>query len=140
MFIHIKGKNNPFADAISRLKTLDIYKEPWKNPKTPLVSNTEKHVMEMCATDMHTISTTMLCTEEKWDIMCKKLISQLHCSNKSSFKSVIMSANGILPKQQYVHGLKHDIAIALHSLVATILHDFHDCKSHQGTISMFKAI
>ena len=44
-----------------------------------------------------------------------KLASQL-CQNKNSnFKSVIMSANGTLEKQQYIHGLKHDVTIASYS-------------------------
>ena len=64
----------------------------------------------------------MPCTEQKWDIMCKKLASQLCCSNKSSFKLVIMSENSILQKQQYIHGLKHDITIAPHTPVPAILH------------------
>ena len=53
---------------------------------------------------------------------------------------VVISASGILQRQQYVHGSKHDITIALHSLVPVILHEFHNCKGHQGTIYMFKAI
>ena len=43
-----------------------------------------------------------------------------------------MSANGILQKQPYFHGLKHDVTIAPHSLVQTLLLDFHDSKGHQG--------
>ena len=39
-FVHIKGKNNVLADAISRLQTLNISKKPLENPKTPVVSNT----------------------------------------------------------------------------------------------------
>ena len=39
-----------------------------------------------------------------------------------------MSVNGILQKQLYIHGLKHDITIAPHSLVPTKLHEFHDLK------------
>ena len=60
-FADIKGKDNALADAISRVKTLDIYKEPLGNPKTPAASNKQGHIMEICATNMHTISTTMLC-------------------------------------------------------------------------------
>ena len=45
-----------------------------------------------------------------------------------------MSANGILQKQQYTHGLKHNVNIAPHSLVPTILHEFHDSKNHEGAI------
>ena len=73
----------------------------------------------------------MLCTEQKWEKMCRKPASQICHGNKSSFKSVIMSVSGILQKQQYVHGLQHDVTIAPHSLVPTILHEFHDSKGHQ---------
>ena len=91
MFFNIQDKNNFFANAISRLKTLDIYKEPLENPKTPVVSNMQGHFMEICATNMHTLSTTMLHSEQKWDIICKKLALQLHHSNKSSFKFSYMA-------------------------------------------------
>ena len=90
--------------------------------------------------DMHTISTTMLQTEQKWNMPGKKLASKLCHSKKSSFKSVIMSTNGILQKQQYTHGLKHDITIAPYSLVPTILYELHDSKGHQGTMHPFQAL
>ena len=47
---------------------------------------------------------------------------------------------GILQKQQYIHGLKHDVTIAGYSLVPTTLHEFHNSKGHQGTICTFGAI
>ena len=89
---------------------------------------------------MHTVSITMLHTEQWWNITYKKLVSQLCHSIKSSFKSVKMSENGILQKQQNMHGLKHDITVAPCSLVPTILHEFNDSKGHQGTIYMFEAM
>ena len=79
---------------------------------------------------MHTIGTTMLHTEKMWDITCKTLVSELCHSSKISFKLVIMSANGILQKQQYINGLKHDITKTLFSVEPTILHVFHDSKGH----------
>ena len=92
----------------------------------------------MC-TNIHTINIRILCTEQKWDKICRKLTPQVCHSNKSSFKSVIMSVSGILQKQ-YIHGFKHDITIAPHSLVQAILHEFHDSKGYQGTICTFEAI
>ena len=65
MFVYIKGKNDVLLDAISRLKTLNIYKEPLENPKTSAFSTVEENVMEICASDMHTVGTSMLCTEQK---------------------------------------------------------------------------
>ena len=47
------------ADAISRLKTLNIYKEPLENPKMPIGSNTQGNIMEIYATVMHIVSTTI---------------------------------------------------------------------------------
>ena len=89
---------------------------------------------------MHTLSTTMLHTEQKWDITCKNLVSQLCYSNKGNFKSVITSANGILQKQQFICGFKDDVIRAPSSFIPTSLHDFHDSKGHEGTIHVFKAI
>ena len=97
-FVHIKGKNNVLADAISRLKMLDIYKERMENEKIPVVINMQEHVTEVHEASMHTLSTTRIHTEEKSDITCKKLALQLHHSNKGNFKLVIMSANGIYTK------------------------------------------
>ena len=134
--VPITGKNNSLADAGSRLNI----KELLKNPKIPAVSNTQGHVMKVCATDMHVISTTMLCTEQKWNIMCKDFASQLYHSSRRSFKSVTMSANGTLQKQQYTHGLSYDIIMVPCSLVQTILHEFYDSTGYQGTISTFQTI
>ena len=95
--------------------------------------------MEICATDIHNISTSMLHTEHMWDKMCGKLSSHICLGNKSNFKPVIMSASGILQQQEYFHGLKHDVTIASHSLVPTILHEFHDSKGHEGNIHTFES-
>ena len=62
-FVHIESKNNVLTDTISRLEMLDIYKEAMENPKISTVSNMQEHVTEVHATNMHTLSTTMLCTE-----------------------------------------------------------------------------
>ena len=98
MCVYTKGKNNVLANAISMLKTLNIYTEQCENLKTPVVSKTQEIIMKICATDMHTINTSMFHTEQKWNKTCRELVSQiLHC-NKNSFKSVIMSAGSILQK------------------------------------------
>ena len=138
MFVHIKGKSNVLVDAISRFKTLNIYNGPWEIPKAQVGNNTQVIVMEICATNMHNVSTSMLHTEGKWDKTCRKLVSQIYYGNKSRFKSVIMSTSGILQKHQYVHSLQHDVTVAPHSLVPTFLHEFHDSKGHQGTSHTFE--
>ena len=40
-FVHLKGKHNILADAISRLKMLNIYEEPFKKPKAQIVTNNQ---------------------------------------------------------------------------------------------------
>ena len=54
---------------------LNVYKEPMKNPTISAVSNTQEHVMEVHATNIHTLSTTMCHTEQKGDNTYKKLAS-----------------------------------------------------------------
>ena len=81
-----------------------------------------------------------LCDDQKKDTSCRTLAAQSQYKNKNSFNSVMISPDGFLQKQQYIHGLKHDIVIALHSIVPTILHEFHNSKGHQETILTFKAI
>ena len=108
----------------TRLKTLDIYKELMENPKAQVVDNTQEVVLEICATNMHTISISMLHTEQKQDKMCTILVLQW-------FKSITMSASGTLQKHQYIHGLQHNVTIAPCSSVPTILHEFHFSKGHR---------
>ena len=81
MFVHITCKNNVLEDTISRLKTLNIYKDLLENLKTSVVWNMQENVMEICATDMHTIRTSLLHTEQKWKKVCKKVVSQI-CHGK----------------------------------------------------------
>ena len=125
-FIYIKGKHNILADAISRLKILNIYKELLGYLQVQVVNNTQYVVTKVCVTSMHTVGTDILWSEQKWDKMCKKQASQIHHSKKNSSKSFTLSADGVLQKHQYIHGLQHNITIASCSLVPTILLQFHD--------------
>ena len=45
--------------------------------------------------------------------------------------------DGLLQKQQYIHGLKYDVTITLYSIVPVILHGFHNSKGHPGTNHTF---
>ena len=100
-FVHKKGSNNILADGISRLKMLDIYKDPIEDPKKIKVSNIE-HITEVDASKKHTLNSNVLHAEQKWDTTCKNLTSQSHYCSKNTFNTVIISPNGILQKQQYV--------------------------------------
>ena len=61
-FIHIKGSNNILADAVSRLKILDIYKELLDHPKA---SDTITCIAVMVSSNIQTLSIDKLCTEQK---------------------------------------------------------------------------
>ena len=65
--VHIKGKMNALADTSSRLKMLNIYEVPLENPKAQVVNNTQQGFAEIRATNMHTVSTSTLCSEQKQD-------------------------------------------------------------------------
>ena len=45
----------------------------------------------------------------------------------------MFSANVLLQKQQYTHGLKHDVIIVPNSVILLSIHEFYNSKSHQGT-------
>ena len=132
-FVHTKDSNNILADAISRLRPLDIYKDPVENSKTA-IHYTEECTAEVVTNNINTLSSYRLCAEQKKDINFRNLAAQSHCKNRNSFNSVMISDDGLLQKQQYVHGLKHDVIIAPHSIIPIILHEFHNSKGHQGTI------
>ena len=81
MFVHNKGKNNVLADAISGSETLDIYKEPLESPKHQQLVTCKDILWNYMQLTCTLLCSAILCTEQKWDIMCKKLASQL-CHNK----------------------------------------------------------
>ena len=87
--IHINGKHKILADAISRLKMFNIYKEPLENPKVQVVNNKQQVVTEVCATSMQTIGIDEIHNEQKLDNMCKKLASQIHCSHKKVWSHLL---------------------------------------------------
>ena len=121
-FVYIKGSNNILADAISRLKTLDIYRGPLENPKT---SDTMNCMADVVTTDIQTLGTDILHPEQKKDINCRNLAAQSHHKNNNSFNPIIISADGFPQNQQYIHGLK-DADPAPHFIVAVILQEFHN--------------
>ena len=89
---------------------------------------------------MHILDSNILHAEQRWEITCKNLTLQFNSGNKNTSNMVVISADSTLQKQQCIHGLKHDVTIAPCSIVPIVLHEFHNCKGHQGIIHMFQAI
>ena len=96
MFVYIKGSNNILADAISRLKTLDIYKDLLEYPKT---SDTMTCITERVSSDIQTLSIDKLCAEQKKDINCMNVAAQSHHKNKNTLNPVMVLSDGLLQKQ-----------------------------------------
>ena len=99
-----------------------------------------QHATEVNANKICALDNNIHITTQRWDITCEQLASQSCHSNKNTLKTAVISANGMVQKQQYVHGLKYDVTIAPHSIIPIILLEFHNCKGHQGTIHTFEAI
>ena len=95
---------------------------------------------EVNASKIHIKNSNVLHAEQKSDITCKKIASQSNHSNKNIFNTVIISADGILQKKQYIHGLKHNVTLAPCSIVPIILHKSKNSKGHRGIIHMFKVL
>ena len=64
-FIHIKDTDNILADAISRLKMLEIYTETLENPKTVALSYTEECIAKKVANNILTLRTDRLHAKQK---------------------------------------------------------------------------
>ena len=55
-FVHIKDNNNILAEAISRLKTLDIYRDPLESLKSTATYNTKEWVVEGVSNNIQTLN------------------------------------------------------------------------------------
>ena len=80
-FVHIKGKDNILADAISRLCTIDIYKKTIETQHSHAVKTANTQLDETVEQIQHVdssplpqslnMNSTTLCTLEKQDKFCK---------------------------------------------------------------------
>ena len=132
--VHIKGSNNILADAISRSR------DPLENPKTTVANDTDECITYVLTNKLQTLSKDKLHAEQRKDITCRNLAVQSYHKNRNSFNLVMNSADGLLQKQQYKHGLIHDVIIALCSVIPIIHHEFHNSQGHHRTIHTFEAI
>ena len=94
-FVHIKGKDNILADAISRLRTIDIYKRALETQHSHVVKTTTTQLDETVEQIQHVdssllpqslnMNSTTLCTLQKQDKFCKNKVCELHSGIDSSF-------------------------------------------------------
>ena len=72
----------------------------------------------------------MIYTEQMWDKMCRKLVSQKNMVIKAVLSQLLCLQVVSYKKNQYVHGLQHDIITGPHSFVPTILHEVYNSEDH----------
>ena len=83
-FVHIRGKDNILTDAISRLCTIDIYKEAIETQQLPITQTTTTQLDEKVEQIQHVdsspflqllnMNSTTLCTLQKQDKFCKNKV------------------------------------------------------------------
>ena len=94
-FVHIKGKDNILAAAMSRLHTIDIYEKAIETQHSHAVKTTTTQLDEMVEQIQHVdssplpqslnMNSTSLCTLQKQDNFCKNKVCELHSSIDSTF-------------------------------------------------------
>ena len=95
-FTHIRGKDNILTDAISWLRTINIYVDPVENkPQHSLATQSTAHSSKVAediqlldsetTPQLLNITTAMLQNLQKQDKFCKKKVCELHAGIKSHF-------------------------------------------------------
>ena len=79
-----------------------IYSDQIEDPKMQKASGLQQHITWANPNKIHILNSKVLHADPMQDITCKKLALQSHCSDKNTFKTVGISANGIIQKQQYI--------------------------------------
>ena len=139
-FVHIKGKDNILADAISRLHTIDIYEKTIETQHSHAVKTTTTQLDEMLKQIQHVNSSPLLqslnmnfptlCTLQKQDRFCKNKVCELHSGIHSNF---YLNNDSILKQSVTIHNLEVHMTVVPLVLTKTLIHEFHNCKGHQGS-------
>ena len=146
-FVHIKGKDDILADAISRLCTLDIYEKAIETQHSPAVKTTTtqqvgtiEHIQYIDSAPLLqslNMNSATLCTLQKQDKFCKNKTHKLHSGINSSF---YLNTEGILKHTLVINNLEvSTIGVPL-ALTNTLMHEFYDCRGHQGCARTLNAL
>ena len=102
-FQHVAGKDNTVADAISYLKTANLYEEP-KDQEVSKTPESTDDIMENLILEIHPHSSSSinipvnldsLIAQQKADRYCKNKVKHLHHQQKLDFK---LDDKGVLRK------------------------------------------
>ena len=139
IFVHIKGKDNILTDAISRLCTIDIYLEAIEAQHSLVTQTTTTQLDEKVEQIQHidssplpqllNMNSTTLCTLQKQAKFCKNKVQELHLGIDSTF---YLNNDDILKQTIVVNNLEVHTTVVPSTLTHTLLHEFHNCRGHQG--------
>ena len=146
-FQHIQGKQNVVADAISRLRTLGLYRDSDNEVELSAVDNIVQNIVkEINSTDsalkkptynVGKLNMEILKKEQQWDKFCKGKVRDLENKPDPTF---LLDHNSILRK---VTKLKYTMepAIVVPGQLASIISiEFHNAKGHQSISRMVNMI
>ena len=147
-FVHIRGKDNILADAISRLHTIDIYEKAIETQHSYAVKTTTTQLEETVEQIQHVISSpslqslnmnsSTLCALQKQDKFCKNKVCKLHSGINSSF---YLNTDSILEQTLIINNLLEVcMTVAPLALTNTLMHEFHNCRGHQGCARTLNAL
>ena len=139
-FIHIRGKDNILADAISQLHTINIYEDPAEDrslhsPTTQNKACSSKATTSIQLLDSGTaqqllnVTTTMLQNLQKQDKFCRKKVCELLTGLKNHF---YLYSKNILKRKIIVNTLEINAIVVPASLIYTLLYEFHNWKVIKG--------
>ena len=136
-FQHVAGKENVVVDAISCLKTANLYEE-LKDQEVSKPLETVDDAMENLILEIHLHSSPSinipfhldsLVAQQKSDRFYKNKVKCLHHQQKLDFE---LDNKGVLRKLvQLCHTWESTIVIPK-SLINNIIYEYHECRGHQG--------
>ena len=146
-FVHIKGKDNIPADAISRLHTIDIYKKATETQYSHAVKTATTQLDETVEQIQHVdssplpqslnMNSTTLHTLQKQDRFCKNKAHELHSGIDSSF---YLNTDSVLKHTLIIINLEVSTTVVPLALTNTLIHKFHNCRGHQGCVRTLNAL
>ena len=146
-FVHIKGKDNILADAISRLHTIDIYEKATETQHSHAVKTAAAQLDDTVEQIQHAnsspllqslnMNSTSLHTLQKQDKFCKNKVCELHSGVDSSF---YLNTDSILKHTLIISNLEVSTTVIPLALTNTLIHKFHDCRGHQGCTRTLNAL
>ena len=147
-FLHIRGKDNILADAISRLCTINVYDNAVENKQhhslgtqdTTHSSKGAENIQLLNSTtppQLLNISTTTLKNLQKQDKFCKNRVLELHADINDKF---YLNIDSILKCKIIVNNLEVNTTVVPSTLTCTFMHESHNCRGHQGCTRTFNLL